>query len=555
MEQDEFDDIFLYLKENKYVDGKNDSEKRILRRKAKNFLLGSHDNLYYTKDSRKKQVVTKERLKSVLRLCHVDCGSHLGRDKTYHKVKERYFWNTITKDVGDYLKCCEECQRNNKKTKTSVSEMTPVPVPERVWEKIGIDLIGPFLNSKKKTIISQWLSGGVPNNLMKKIEHRPSRFFRYVLTCVDYTSKWPEAFPIYSKSTAEVGSKLYSTICRFGVMREIVSDQGGEFNSKLITYICDTLKIKHITTSPYHPQANGMVEKFNQTLKGMINKTILDNSQDWDQHIEKCLFNYRTSYHHSTKFTPFYVMYLRQAVLPNETLDNYVENVGDEAVENSAENIISNLEVVRQEVGEKLKQNVDKAQKRQKEAYDRRHNVDTKSYEIGQYVLLKNFRRKAGMATIEQRKYIGPYKIIQYKGKGNFVLWNNEQSKTVGPHNQKNFKLWISNPESENNDNTGDDEQDNQTGDDQTGNSTEQDEEDVDCEDAGGEDKDDSVFLTQNKFMEENDETTDDNAVASNFNLSQSSINSESEAERQVERKSRKERKRKRRDSSIYEYR
>ncbi|VDI09390.1 Hypothetical predicted protein [Mytilus galloprovincialis] len=99
-----------------------------------------------------------------------------------------------------------------------------------------------------------------------------------------------------------------------------------------------------------------MVEKFNQTLKGMINKTILDNSQDWDQHIEKCLFNYRTSYHHSTKFTPFYVMYLRQAVLPNETLDNYVENVGDEAVENSAENIISNLEVVRQEVGEKLKQ-------------------------------------------------------------------------------------------------------------------------------------------------------------------------------------------------------
>ncbi|CAG2231423.1 unnamed protein product [Mytilus edulis] len=343
-------------------------------------------------------------------------------DDIFLYLKEtKYFWNTITKDVGDYLKCCEECQRNNKKTKTSVSEMTPVPVPERVWEKIGIDLIGPFLNSKKKPLSANG--------------------YRYVLTCVDYTSKWPEAFPIYSKSTAEVGSKLYSTICR-------------------------------------------------------------------------------------------------QAVLPNETLDNYVENVGDEAVENSAENIISNLEVVRQEVGEKLKQNVDKAQKRQKEAYDRRHNVDTKSYEIGQYVLLKNFRRKAGMATIEQRKYIGPYKIIQYKGKGNFVLWNNEQSKTVGPHNQKNFKLWISNPESENNDNTGDDEQDNQTGDDQTGNSTEQDEEDVDCEDAGGEDKDDSVFLTQNKFMEENDETTDDNAVASNFNLSQSSINSESEVERQVERKS-----------------
>ncbi|VDI20112.1 Hypothetical predicted protein [Mytilus galloprovincialis] len=83
----EYDDIFLYLKETKYFYGKN-NDKRILRGKAKNIVLGSHDNLYYIEDSRKKQVVTHERLISVLRLCNVNCGSHLGRDKTNHKVKK-----------------------------------------------------------------------------------------------------------------------------------------------------------------------------------------------------------------------------------------------------------------------------------------------------------------------------------------------------------------------------------------------------------------------------------------------------------------------------------
>ncbi|CAC5393608.1 unnamed protein product [Mytilus coruscus] len=307
MEQEEYDDIFMYLKETKYSDGENDNDKRILRRKAKNFV---------------------------------------------------YFWNSITKDVGDYLKCCEECQRKNKKTKTSVSEMTPVPVPERVWEKIAIYLIGSFLNSKKKPI----------------------------------------------------------------------SENG-----------------------------------------------------------------YRTSYHHSTKFTPFYLMYLRQAVLPNETLDNYTENVGDEVKEKSTEHVISNLEVVRQEVTKKFKQNVQKAQKRQKEAYDRRHNVETKLYEIGQYVLLKKFRQKAGMATFEQRKYVGP------------------------------------NPESDSDDTTGDDEQDDQT--DNTNISTELDEDNVDGGEAGGHDNDDSVFLTQKKIIDENDEKLDNNTLAINFNLSQSSMNSDVEVQ------------------------
>lgn len=70
MEQDEYNGICVNLNEIKYGDWKND--KRILKLKAKNFVSGSHANLYYIKDNRKKQVVAKERLSSVLRFCHVE---------------------------------------------------------------------------------------------------------------------------------------------------------------------------------------------------------------------------------------------------------------------------------------------------------------------------------------------------------------------------------------------------------------------------------------------------------------------------------------------------
>ena len=150
-------------------------------------------------------------------------------------------------------------------------------------------------------------------------------YCRYVFTIVDYMSKWPEAYPIFTKSAQEVASKIEDNFYRFGVCQEIISDCGGEFNNKILTELMKKNGIKHITTSPYHPQSTGLVEKFNSKLKSTINKTILEDGQNWHEYINNNLFAYRTSVQASTKISPFETMYVRKPVLPNEMMHGHTE--------------------------------------------------------------------------------------------------------------------------------------------------------------------------------------------------------------------------------------
>lgn len=87
-------------------------------------------------------------------------------------------------------------------------------------------------------------------------------------------------------------------------------------NSEVITSLCKQLGIDQTRTSAYHPQANGQVESFNRTLEAMLSKVVNENQRDWDNHLPKVLFAYRTSIHESTGFTPFLINYGRSATLP-----------------------------------------------------------------------------------------------------------------------------------------------------------------------------------------------------------------------------------------------
>lgn len=99
---------------------------------------------------------------------------------------------------------------------------------------------------------------------------------------------------------------------------EIISDYGGELNSKVIDNLCGDHDIKDITTSPYHQQSNGLIENFNGTLKVMINKLVDDDPENWDKYINKALFAYRVGTHDSTKISLYEAMHTRKPILPNQ---------------------------------------------------------------------------------------------------------------------------------------------------------------------------------------------------------------------------------------------
>lgn len=154
MEENEYNQILNYIQNNEYPDDASDNLKRKIRNRVKDFSL-KNDNLYYVKENDEKLVITKDKKHSILKLCHVFNGCHLGRNKTVNKISERYYWVGIVKDVSEYVKQCKECQHQNKKTTKSSHEMIPVSVPyKRIWSKIGIDLIGPFMKDDKTPLSS-----------------------------------------------------------------------------------------------------------------------------------------------------------------------------------------------------------------------------------------------------------------------------------------------------------------------------------------------------------------------------------------------------------------
>ena len=163
---------------------------------------------------------------------------------------------------------------------------------------------------------------------------------KYIMTVTDYFSKWPEAKAIPTKEAYQVAEFLYALFMRHGFCPCVISDQGHEFCNRITDCLFQLTGSEHRVTSAYHPQSNGLVERFNQTLVDGLVKRAHDNQQQWDQHIDSVLFAYRTLTHKSTKMTPFFVMHLRE---PNLGVDSNeaTQLQNEEDIEEKIEVLIS----------------------------------------------------------------------------------------------------------------------------------------------------------------------------------------------------------------------
>src|SRR6185436_5270281 len=243
----------------------------------------------YKKEGEKYLKILKENeIDSVLFMLHNHpSAGHFGIEKTYQKIKKRFYWTTMLKDIKQYIKYCDSCQRRGKKG--GKSHLYPIPI-EDVFERIGIDYIGPLPKTAKGN--------------------------KYIIVAMDYLTKWPEAKAVKEATAKESAKFIYENIiCRFGCPKIILSDRGTHFRNELIKELCDKFTIKHKLSSPYHPQTNGLVERFNRTLKETLSK-VSEQENQWDEHIEEALLAYRTNKHTTTKFTPFYMLYGKEAQLP-----------------------------------------------------------------------------------------------------------------------------------------------------------------------------------------------------------------------------------------------
>ena len=128
---------------------------------------------------------------------------------------------------------------------------------------------------------------------------------KYILIVADYFSKWVEAFPMPNQEASTVADLLVKeVVCRFGVPLLIHSDQDRNFESAVFTEMCQMLGMYKTRTTPYHPQSDGMVERFNRTLEEQLAKFVDYHQRDWDEHIPYLMLAYRSAIHESTGCTP-----------------------------------------------------------------------------------------------------------------------------------------------------------------------------------------------------------------------------------------------------------
>ena len=127
---------------------------------------------------------------------------------------------------------------------------------------------------------------------------------------VDYLTKWVEAFPVQNQ-TAETIAKLLveEVICRHGAPQKLLSDRGSKFMAELMQEVCRLMNITKLNTSGYHPQTDGLVERFHSTLINMLSKLVDKHGHDWDRYLPYVLYAYRVSAKASTQESPFFLLY------------------------------------------------------------------------------------------------------------------------------------------------------------------------------------------------------------------------------------------------------
>lgn len=246
---------------------------------------------------------------------------------------------------------CDKCQRTNHQLQKPRSELHPIPVT-KVWHRVGIDLVGPLPVTEAGN--------------------------KYIITLSDYFSKWPEAAPLPSKEASGVAKFLFDTFCRHGWPKIVQSDQGREFINEINACFFELTNIKHCISSAYHPQTNGLDERFNQTLMNTLKKVVDTNNSDWDLHIPSALYAYRVSRQASLKFSPFFIMYNRY---PRKAvtfeMDKKIMNDGEiseDEEDGNIDDIMDRMLELRKCCHGKAKENITTTQIKQKKQYDKKHN-------------------------------------------------------------------------------------------------------------------------------------------------------------------------------------
>ena len=212
-------------------------------------------------------VVPKELRGKLLNELH---AVHSGIVRMKSLAREHFWWPGMDGEIENIARSCCACQENGNNLQKV--PLHPWQLPERAWERLHIDLAGPYFGF-------MWL------------------------VVEDAFSKWPEVIKLRTATSATVATNLMKIFAVQGLPEQLVSDNGSQFTSVEFKEFCKYRGISNCYVTPYHPQANGQVERFIQTFKKCMNK-MAQSGNNLDYNLNNFLLTYRIIKHSSTNEAP-----------------------------------------------------------------------------------------------------------------------------------------------------------------------------------------------------------------------------------------------------------
>ena len=233
-------------------------------------------------------VLPSNKRQQVMKIAHdSDWSGHFGSRKTLLRIEAHFWWPTMKVDVQSYVASCCGCQQQKRIVKLDRIPIAPVIRATTSFEMVNIDLIGP---------LEPMSSGG----------------HKYILCLIDSCTRWVEAVPLRTLTARETCDALLSIFSRIGIPRIVVSDNGTNMVAGLTQELYERLGVELRCSTPYHPEGNSLVERWNQNLKHMLHHVLIsDEPRAWDKRLPYLLWAYRELPNATTGLSPYQLVYGR----------------------------------------------------------------------------------------------------------------------------------------------------------------------------------------------------------------------------------------------------
>ena len=356
---------------------------------------------------------THAKRKEVIAAAH-DGSGHKGIEGTLGLVGARWWFPVMQKIVARHIARCSTCQFFAKPPSLDNPNFS-INVYD-VFSHWYIDTAGPFPPDENGN--------------------------RYVIIALDSLSRWAEITPAKTSTAAEAANFMYyHIVCRFGIPRSIQSDNGTQYVNEVIERLTTILHIRHRFSTPYYPQSNGRVERVIGTLKSMMVKCVQDVERrddgivNWVPAVYTALYVYRASPHHSTGVSPSFLIFGEDIRLPLHF--NYKPPPPKDQVTHKKQ-VLERLEFLKTVIPGLRSSHYQFAVNRE----GRKVLVRPAKYNVGELVLMRNYRKASAISSPFILDWVGPYKIHSIGDKGAYQLQTVPPPGTKRPGLLKKLVNW-----------------------------------------------------------------------------------------------------------------